>query len=162
VEKNMTFVCEPVSTADLERIDITQISRESHKNIGTPDEWVVDRDLDAYLFWGYPDREPPHPKTYVFGWKKKFWLVEALGEDGPRNEHGQRTMNLTVRYIAGTEFDKEVEENPVFADYVKDALRAFRQGLADCAPWGTQISPVVFQKFQTEQDYYHDNNRRAG
>jgi hypothetical protein len=159
----MTFVYEPIPAADLERIDIVQISHKFHKTISAPGYWVVDREVDAFLFGGYRlDREIPHPKTYFFVWKNKIFDLEVLEEDGPRNEQAQRTMNLTVRYIAGTEFDMEVEENPVFTDHVKDALRAVCQGLADRTPWGTQIAPVVFQKFETLQDYYHDNNRRAG
>ncbi len=158
----MTFVSEPIPTDDLQRIDIAQISRECHKRINAPNRWVIDRNLDAFLFWGFPDREPPHATTYFFGWKNKIWLVEALKEDGPCNAHGQRTLNVTVRYIAGTEFDKENEANPAFADHVKEALRAFEQAGEDKAKWGNQIAPVVFQKFLTEQDYNHDNFRRAG
>lgn len=157
----MTFISEPISATDLQRIDISRISRECHKKIGTPNRWVVDRELDAFLFWGYPDREPPHPKTYVFGWKNKIWFVESIAEDGPLDEQGRLTILITVRYIAGTDFDNEVEATPAFADYVKAALRAFEQAGEDRAKWGNQIAPVIFQKFQTEQDYYHDNNRRA-
>lgn len=141
----MTFIYEPISEIDKQKIDFSQLKIGWRK--ANPDWWAVDRSDDGFLIWIIQEREPPHEHWYVFSWRGDSWEIPMLREDGPPTAEGKPTLIGKIQWRQSSRLALELKsEISEFSLKLKEAAFVHLQGECNRAPWGAVVSAVLFEQ----------------
>jgi hypothetical protein len=136
MEFDMTFVYERIPEADSQRLNDLKICIGGHRLIQTDHVWTINRELDAFMIWGYPEREPPHETWYIFWWKGQLTEVAIVEKPSGRTQEDYLIGQLEVMNIIPPQL---ILQNPVELNelliQLKIAIEVDYRGEAKAANW---------------------------
>lgn len=136
----MTFVYEHISEEDKQQLDLPKLG--FHRYLLVPSNWVIDRELDAFLIWISPDREPPHEHWYAFWWQGTVFSVAILQRQSILTTDGKRIIPVKFRAFLPLEV---LSNNPELKNAlvkIEEAIKVEVLSGAIAAGWGHDVSEV--------------------
>jgi hypothetical protein len=140
----MPFVYEPVPEADKQRIDFSKI-KVHLKKVNTY-RWTVDRELDAFLIWGHPEREPPYARWYAFWWQGRIFDVARVEHPHLIAPDGRWIGKLEiVNIVPPVQMRHPGAELNAAVRAIRDAVRVDYLGMKSETKWKSLFADVQIQ-----------------
>lgn len=137
----MKFIFEDIPAEDKQRIDFSKIKAWNHE--AKPHSWVVDRELDAFLVFGGPEREPPHGTWFAFVLKGKVFSVLGKWGNGSRTPDNKRIIPVEVNIYVPQGMPAPSAEVDAAVELIKEAFKVEIWESANISGWGHEISDII-------------------
>ncbi|MET0266007.1 MAG: hypothetical protein ABW202_10350 [Duganella sp.] len=139
----MGFIYEDVPAEDKQRIDFSKIEAWNYRI--TPYSWVIDRDLDAFLIFGGPEREPPYGTWFAFVLKGKVFSVIGKWGNGNRTPDNKLIIPVEVNIYVPRDMPTPSPEVDAAVELIKEAFKVEIWESANISGWGHEIAEIIVQ-----------------